>query len=204
MAITAADDVTRHHGESYSIPAPTKAARLATLAALAAAVMLPACGGGGGGDSGSPTPSGDAAGLPITPLLARASEASTGEIRHAFRVTLRDAVLLRQHAWPARHDAGGSSGAIPYGAVMRLKAGFAIPSTWGVQAKALATAMQRYGLYVADIGTDMYVQGDPDSQWSSGTLSQIQALHASDFEFVDMSPVTTDPRFDANSFAASW
>jgi hypothetical protein len=87
---------------------------------------------------------------------------------------------------------------------MRLKAGFAIPSTWTAQAKALATAMQRYGLYVADIGTDMYVQGDPDSQWSSSTISQIQTLHASDFEFVDMSAITSDSRFDANSFAGSW
>jgi hypothetical protein len=64
--------------------------------------------------------------------------------------------------------------------------------------------MQRYGLYVADIGSDMYVQGDPGSQWSSSTVSRIQGLHASDFEFVDMSPVTTHSRFDANSFAASW
>ena len=31
-----------------------------------------------------------------------------------------------------------------------------------------------------------------------------QSLHADDFEFVDMGPVTTDSRFDANSFAASW
>ena len=148
--------------------------------------------------------SGDAAGLPITPLLARASEASAGEILHALRVTLRDSVLQNLYVWPARHHAGGASGAIPYGAVMRLKAGFAIPSTWTVQAKAIAAAMQHYGLYVADIGTDMYVQGDPDSQWSGSTISQIQGLHASDFEFVDMSAVTTDSRFDANSFAASW
>jgi hypothetical protein len=148
--------------------------------------------------------SGDAAGLPITPLLARADEASTGQINHAFRVTLRDSILLRQHVWPARHDAGGSSGAIPYGAVMRLKSSFAIPSTWTTQAKALATAMQRYGLYVADIGTDMYVQGDPNSSWNASTITQIQTLHASDFEFVDMSAITGDSRFDANSFAASW
>ena len=148
--------------------------------------------------------SGDAAGLPIAPLLARADEASTGQINHALRVTLRDSVLLRQHVWPARHDAGGSSGSIPYGAVMRLKASFVIPSGWTTQAKALATAMQHYGLYVADIGTDMYVQGDPDSTWSGGTISQIQTLHASDFEFVNMSPITGDARFDPNSFAASW
>ena len=148
--------------------------------------------------------SGDAAGLPITPLLARASEASAGEIQHALRVTLRDSVLLAQHVWPARHHAGGASGAIPYGAVMRLKSSFVIPSTWTVQAKALASAMQRYGLYVADIGSNMYVQGDPATQWSSSTTSQIQTLHAGDFEFVDMSPITGDSRFDVNSFAGSW
>jgi hypothetical protein len=148
--------------------------------------------------------SGDAAGLPITPLLARASEAVAGEIAHALRVTLRDSVLLRQHVWPARHDAGGSSGTIPFGAVMRLKAAFTIPPTWTPQAKAVATAMQRYGLYVADIGTDMYVQGDPDSQWSASTISQIQTLHADDFEFVDMTAITADSRFDVNSFAGNW
>lgn len=148
--------------------------------------------------------SGDAAGLPITPLLARVDEASTGQINHALRVTLRDSVLLRHHVWPARHDAGGSTGSIPYGAVLRLKSTFVIPTSWTTQAKALATAMQRYGLYVADIGTDMYVQGDPNSSWSGSTISQIQTLHANDFEFVDMSAITGDSRFDANSFAASW
>src|SRR6185312_10944381 len=104
----------------------------------------------------------------------------------------------------ARHDAGGTSGVIPFGAVMRLKAAFTIPPTWTTQTKALATAMQRYGLYVADIGSDLYVQGDPDSQWSGDTISEIQTLHANDFEFVDMTAVTGDARFDVNSFEVSW
>ena len=121
-----------------------------------------------------------------------------------MRVTLRDSVLLRRHVWPARHDAGGSSGAIPYGAVLRLKATVVIPASWTTQARALATAMQRYGLYVADIGTDLYVQGDPNSSWSGSTISQIQTLRAGDFEFVDLGTITGDARFDANSFAGSW
>jgi len=148
--------------------------------------------------------SGDAAGLPIAPLLVRASEASAGEIPHALRVTFRDAVLADTHAWPARHHAGNSSGSIPFGSLLRLKAGFAIPSTWSTQARAIATAMQRHGLYVADIGTDLYVQGDPSVQWSGGTITQIQSLRMSDFEFVDLGVVTRDPRFNGNSFAASW
>jgi len=148
--------------------------------------------------------SGDAAGLPIAPLLARASEATSGEIAHALRVTFRDAVLASAAIWPARHRAGNSSGSIPFGALLRLKSSFVIPSTWSTQAKALATAMQRHGLYVADIGSDLYVQGDPSVQWSSSTISQIQSLHMSDFEFVDLGAVTGDAQFNASSFAASW
>jgi hypothetical protein len=88
--------------------------------------------------------------------------------------------------------------------LLRLKASVAIPANWSVQAKAIATAMQRHGLYVADIGSDLYVQGDPGVQWSGSTISQIQTLHASDFEFVDLGTVTRDTRFNASSFAASW
>jgi hypothetical protein len=131
--------------------------------------------------------SGDAAGLPIAPLLVRASEASAGEIPHALRVTFRDAVLANAHVWPARH-----------------RAGVTIPSSWTVQARAIATAMQRHGLYAADIGSDLYVQGDPSVQWSGSTISQIQSLRMSDFEFVDLGAVTRDPRFDGSSFAAGW
>jgi hypothetical protein len=64
--------------------------------------------------------------------------------------------------------------------------------------------MQRYGLYVADIGSDMFVQGDPSAQWGSDTISQIQTLHVGDFEFVDLGAVTRDPSFSADSFAAGW
>jgi len=148
--------------------------------------------------------SGDAAGLPIAPLLVRADEASAGVIPHALRVTFRDAVLSGTYAWPARHRAGNSSGSIPFGALLRLKASFAIPASWSTQAKAIATAMQRHGLYVADIGSDLYVQGDPSAQRSGSTISQIQTLRMSDFEFVDLGSITRDPRFDPNSLAASW
>jgi len=149
--------------------------------------------------------SGDAAGLPLLPLLARAAEASGGEIRHALRVTLRDSVMARSHVWPARHHAGGDTpGGVPFGAVLRLKAGFTPPVSWSAQAKALALAMQRYGLYVADIGSDLYVQGEPSAQWQDATISQLKTLRASDFEFVDMGAITRDSRFKGDSFQASW
>ncbi|GAA5173911.1 hypothetical protein GCM10025771_02330 [Niveibacterium umoris] len=149
--------------------------------------------------------SGDAAGLPILPLLARAGEASAGEIRHAFRVTLRDSVLARVATWPARHAAGGATaGGIPFGAAMRLRRDFAIPPDWTPQAQRIAAAMQTYGLYVADIGSDLFVQGEPNAQWDALTIEQLKQLRVAQFEFVDLRPITTHPQFSADSFRASW
>lgn len=148
--------------------------------------------------------SADAAGLPILPLLARADEASTGEVKHPLRVTFRSGVMARRYVWPARHQAGTSGGGIPFGALLRLKAGFVIPSTWTPQAQALARAMQRYGVYVADNGSNLFVQGDPNSRWEANTTSQLQTITMAQFEFVDLSAVTSHAGFNADSLQASW
>jgi hypothetical protein len=145
--------------------------------------------------------SADAAGLPVAPLLARAAEAGSGAVNHGFRVTLRNGVMSsRGHVWPATH-AAGSGGAIPFGAILRLKASFAIPAGWGAQARAVAVAMQRYGLYVADNGSDLFVQGEPSDQWDGDIFSQLSGINMSDFEFVDTSPITTRTGFSAQSYA---
>ncbi|TFZ07131.1 hypothetical protein EZ313_11105 [Ramlibacter henchirensis] len=148
---------------------------------------------------------GDAAGLPITPFLAKAAEAASGEIRHALRVTFRDAVIARSFVWPARHFAGGDTpGGIPFGALLRLKASFVIPDSWSPHAKAIALAAKRYGLYVADIGQDFYVQGEPNTAWGSSLFGELRNIPLSQMEFVDLGSITRDPRFSADSMAASW
>lgn len=146
----------------------------------------------------------DAAGLPMTPFIAKAAEASSGEIRHALRVTFRDDAIANSFVWPARHSAGNSAGAIPFGALLRLRADFVIPATWTTQAKAVATAAKRYGLYVADIGSDFYVQGEPSASWERNTFSQLATIPLSQMEFVDLGNVTRDSRFSADSMAARW
>lgn len=149
--------------------------------------------------------SADAAGLPMAPLLVKAAEANSGEIRHALRVTFRDAALSLQHVWPARFAAGADNpGAIPFGALLRLKAGFAIPDNWTTQAKAIATAAKRYGMYVADNGADFYVQGEPNAAWDPATSQQLKSITLDDTEFVDLKSITSDPRFSPESMAASW
>jgi hypothetical protein len=149
--------------------------------------------------------SADAAGLPITPLLARSGEAETGEIRHALRVTFRDYALALEHTWPARFAAGGDNpGAIPFGALLRLKSDFVIPETWSPQAKAVATAAKRYGLYVADNGMDFYVQGEPGDGWDPAAWQQLRSISMANMEFVDLGAITNDARFDRDSMQASW
>lgn len=150
--------------------------------------------------------SADAAGLPITPLLAKASEASAGEINHALRVTFGADKLTREFLWPGRFAAGGTNpGAIPFGALLRLRQDFVIPDGWSPQSKALATAAKRYGLYVADIGVDFYVQGEPSTAWDMQTIhDQMSTIKMSDMEFVDLKAVTGDARFSNDSMAASW
>lgn len=153
----------------------------------------------------------DAAGLPVLPLLLRADEASSGEIKHALRVTFQNSRMRSSwrhnwdgaYVWPARHAAGGG-GDIPFGSLLRLRSGFVIPGHWTVQAKAVAVAMQRYGLYVADNGSNFYVQGEPSVKWDPATIEQLQTLALDQLEFVDTTPITSHPKFSPNAYQAQW
>jgi hypothetical protein len=150
-------------------------------------------------------PSGDAAGLPMTPLLVKQAEASAGEIKHALRVNFRDLNIAIAIDWPARHAAGGDNpGAIPFGALLRLKSDFVIPGDWTQEAKAVATAAKRYGMYVSDNGADFHVQGEPNAAWDTATLGQLKNIMMKHMEFVDLKAITTDSRFSPDSMAASW
>ena len=149
--------------------------------------------------------SADAAGLPILPFLAKAAEASLGEIRHPLRVTFRDSVLDRQYVWPARHAAGNRvEGGIPFGSVLRLRSDFQPPAHWTTQAKAMINAMKSYGLYVADIGSDFFVTGEPSAEWQPDTISQLRKLTLDLFEFVDLGSITRHEKFRPDSFRSSW
>ena len=111
--------------------------------------------------------SADAAGLAIFPGLVRYDEVAAGEIRHAFRVTTR---ATNGYVWPASHRAGSTSGAPPLGARLRLKAGKDI-STFPADVQRIFRAMKRYGLIVADNGSDMYISGTMDGRWNNDVLN---------------------------------
>jgi hypothetical protein len=126
--------------------------------------------------------SADAAGLAILPGLVRYDEVfGTAEIRHAFRVTVR---ATNGYVYPASHRAGSTTGALPMGARFRLKATRDI-SGFTPEVQRIFRAMMRYGLIVADNGSDMYISGTYDTRWNNGVLNPaFGALKASDFEVV--------------------
>jgi hypothetical protein len=140
--------------------------------------------------------SADAAGLAIFPGLVRYDEAyGTSEIRHAFRVTVRS---TNGYVWPASHRAGSTAGALPMGARLRLKASRNL-SGYPAEMQRVFRAMQRYGLIVADNGSDMYVSGTMDARWNNDVLNPaFHSLTADDFEVVQLGWRVTRPRAPTN------
>src|SRR5437764_1957193 len=128
--------------------------------------------------------SADAAGLAILPGLIRYDEVNGNEpIRHAFRVTVR---ASNGYVFPASHRAGSTSGALPMGARLRLKASKNI-SGFSPELQRVFQAMKTYGLIVADNGSDLYVTGTYDTRWDNDALNPAFAsIKASDFEVVQL------------------
>jgi hypothetical protein len=126
--------------------------------------------------------SADAAGLAILPGLVRYDEVfGPDEIEHAFRVTVRS---TNGYVYPASHRAGSTTGALPMGARLRLKASKNLTGL-RPEIQKIFRAMQRYGLIVADNGSDMYISGTFDTRWDSDILNPaFGALTANDFEVI--------------------
>ena len=128
--------------------------------------------------------SADAAGLPILPLLARHPEVERGRIDHALRVTVSRS--RRAYVYPARYFASSDTDpSLPrMGERLRLKKSVDI-SGLPRQARIVATALKRYGLIVADNGSDWYISGAPSPGWDNDQLHQLGRLTGRDFEVVD-------------------
>jgi hypothetical protein len=135
--------------------------------------------------------SADAAGLPIFPGLVRYDEFKSGSIDHAIRVTFEST----RDAWihPGSHCAGDTSNADapPMGLRLRLKASVKT-SGFGKQAKMVATALKRYGMIVADNGSNWFFQGGPNKGWDDDDLHDLSDLSGKSFEVIkSQAPTTT-------------
>jgi hypothetical protein len=133
--------------------------------------------------------SADAAGLPIFPGLARYEEVITkGQINHALRFTVQNTRNSFIH--PATHAASDKTDANlpPMGMRVRLKASFDI-STFSPNIQVILKALKKYGMFVADNGSNWYISGAPDPRWDDDELGQLKTIAGSNFEVVKMGAV---------------
>ena len=127
--------------------------------------------------------SADAAGLPIFPGLVRFDETAGHDVGHAIRVTFEST----RNAWvhPASHCAGDtdSPSAPAMGTRLRLKAGYGLGGFSG-EGKTIAEALKRYGMIVADNGSNWYFSGSSDVRWNDESLNQLKRIPGSAFQVV--------------------
>jgi len=132
--------------------------------------------------------SADAAGLPILPGLVRRDEVKSGAIRHALRFTTRR--TQRAYVAPATHFASGNTDPSlpPMGLRIRLKASFDVSRFRG-DARVILTALQRYGMFLADNGSDWFLTGETNTAWDDDDLEQLKTVPGSVFEVVQSGPL---------------
>ena len=128
--------------------------------------------------------SADAAGLPIFPGLVRYDEVASGHIDHALRFTVSR--TQRAYLHPATHWASSSTDPSlpPMGLRLRLKAGYDVSAYTG-EARVVLDALKRYGMIVADNGSNWFISGAADSRWDDTDLDQLKTVPGSAFEVVD-------------------
>jgi IPT/TIG domain-containing protein len=145
--------------------------------------------------------SADAAGLSVFAGLARYDEVASGTIKHALRFTLQNSRAA--FVPPASHWAATTSNAnaAPMGMRLRLKASFDI-SGFSAANQVILTALQQYGMIMADNGSNMYISGAPDVRWDNDDLHNLDQVTAADFEVVQMNPIYTQSNLPTGAVPA--
>lgn len=132
--------------------------------------------------------SADAAGLPILPGLVRYEEVASGAVRHAVRFTASRTQKGFIH--PATHFASNRTDTDlpPMGLRLRLKADFDTSKFTG-QSKVILEGFKKYGIILADNGSNWYITGASDPRWNDSDLNQLKTVPGSAFEAVDTGPI---------------
>ena len=94
----------------------------------------------------------------------------------------------RAFEWPARHFASDLTDPdLPaMGQRLRLKRSFDI-SRFPRQARIVLKALKRYGMIVADNGSDWYLSGAPNAGWDNDQLRALKRVPGRAFEVVRFS-----------------
>ncbi len=57
--------------------------------------------------------------------------------------------------------------------------------------QVILKALKKYGMILADNGSNWYISGAPDPRWDDNELRSLKTLKGSDFEVVQMGPMVT-------------
>jgi hypothetical protein len=128
--------------------------------------------------------SADAAGLPIFPGLVRYDEVvEQGVINHALRFTVR--ATQQGYIHPATHYASSSTDPTlpPMGLRLRMKSSYSCAG-YSSEAQIVCAALKKYGMFVADNGSDWFVSGAHDPRWNDSRLGDLKRIPGSAFEVV--------------------
>ncbi len=134
--------------------------------------------------------SSDAAGLPVFPGLVRYDEVCLKkEIAHAVRFTVVKS--CRGYVAPASHWASNKKDVNlpPMGMRVRLKANYDI-SGFPAEAQVVLKCLKKYGMILADNGSDWFITGAPDPRWNDDAINSLKKVKGKDLEVVKMGDVT--------------
>ncbi|MGD0730699.1 MAG: chitobiase/beta-hexosaminidase C-terminal domain-containing protein [Terracidiphilus sp.] len=170
--------------------------------------------------------SSDAAGLPVFAGLVKYDEATNGVpnpadpqaagyIQHAFRFTMERTKGDNDGGYfvlPASHGAAPDyrfSTLNVLGMRLRLKSDAATMAkvrSYSPINQSILTAMQQYGIILADNGGNMFVTGTTDPRWNTDDLGNWHGgpnpILPTDFEVVQMTPEAVDTE-DGTAYSAS-
>jgi hypothetical protein len=135
--------------------------------------------------------SADAAGLPVLPGLVRYEEAVTaGVIAHALRFTVSKTRAAYLH--PATHYASSLPDAPypPLGMRVRMKASYDAARFTGASL-VVVTALKKYGMLLADNGSNWYISGTSNASFDDNILNQLKTVPGDAFEVVKMDRLYT-------------
>ena len=73
----------------------------------------------------------------------------------------------------------------------RLKASYDI-STFSPLVQVILLAMKKFGIILADNGSNWYISGMPDERWNNDILHELHRVTGAAFEAVDVSSLMID------------
>lgn len=158
--------------------------------------------------------SADAAGFPMAPLIFGPDEVyaamqGSGDLGHAIRFVMPNNRMRRgAYVYPASHNGAPSSSspdAIPYGAHLRLQAGFDI-SAYNPAAQVILRTLKKYGMFLADGGSVPLTADDgmfSAHQWTDANINiNSHSLYGVALGNFDVMPLGTVIAYDNSSPAA--